>query len=114
MALRTFFALLSVVLVMVLAFQSPLHAVTPHSHSHSHSSEEVSALWASFHAALRSEEKQILLAVVGAVSSVLFSVLIFNLGFSGFALHLVRVTRDRPQQLLDSLRNGSLPYRRFV
>jgi hypothetical protein len=113
MLLRALFAVSAALLVLILATGAPLHAVTPHAHSHGSSGEEVTSLWAAFHAALRSEEKKILLAVTGAISSVLFVLLVIQYSFVGLSLGFVRVTRG-PHQLFDLLRNGTLPYRRFV
>lgn len=113
MLLRALFAVSAALLVLMLATGVPLHAVTPHTHSHSGSGEEVTSLWQAFHASLRNEEKKILLAVTGALSSVFFSVLVLQSSFANFFFGFVRVTRG-PHRLLDLLRNGTLPYRRFT
>jgi hypothetical protein len=114
MIVRGLFSVFAVLLVLMLATGAPLHAVVPHTHSHGGSGEEMTSLWQAFHASLRNEEKKILLAVTGALSVAFFTVLVLQLSFANIFLGFVRVTRDRPQQLLDLLRNGSLPYRRFV
>lgn len=113
MSLRFLFSFFAIVLVLMLATGAPLHAVLPHTHSHSASGEEVNSLWAAFHASLRSEEKKILLAVTGAISSVLFVLLVIQYSFVGLPFGFVRVTRG-PHRLFDLLRNGTLPYRRFT
>ncbi|MBY0539703.1 hypothetical protein K2P56_04755 [Patescibacteria group bacterium] len=113
MILRVLFSVFAVLLVLMLATGAPLHAVIPHAHSHSASGEEVTSLWQAFHASLRNEEKKILLAVTGVFSSAFFAILILQFSSVNIFLSLVRVTRG-PQQLLDLLRNGTLPYRRFV
>lgn len=114
MILRVLFSVCAVLLVLMMATGVPLHAVIPHAHSHSASGEEITSLWQAFHASLRNEEKKILLAMTGVFSTAFFTVLILQLSFVGISLGFVRVTRDRPQQLLDSLRSGLLPYRRFA
>ena len=113
MILRILFGALAFCLVLMLATGVPLHAVVPHAHSHSSSGEEVTSLWQAFHASLRNEEKKILLAVTGALSSVLFAVFVLQFSYVNIFLGFVRVTRG-PHRLLDLLRNGTLPYRRFT
>lgn len=111
---RILLTTLALGLVLILTTSAPLHAVTPHTHSHSASGEEVTSLWQAFHASLRNEEKKILLAVTGALSSVLFAILVLQFSFVHTFLGFVRVTRDRPHQLLEALRFGALPHRRFT
>lgn len=114
MFLRALFSVFAILLVVMLATGAPLHAIVPHTHSHSASGEEVTSLWQAFHASLRNEEKKILLAVTGALSSVLFAIFVLQFSFANNFLGFVRVTRDRPHQLLEALRFGALPYRRFT
>lgn len=113
MILRILFSVCAVLLVLMMATGVPLHAVVPHTHSHSASGEEVTTLWQAFHASLRNEEKKILLAVTGVFSTAFFAILILLVSFVNIFLGFVRITRG-PQQLLELLRNGTLPYRRFA
>lgn len=113
MLLRVLFSLFAVLLIAILVTGAPLHAVVPHSHSHSGTGEEVTSLWQAFHASLRNEEKKILLAVTGVLSTLLFTILVLQFSLINIFLGFVRVTRG-PHRLLDLLRNGTLPYRRFV
>lgn len=113
MALRTFFAVLSLALVFMIAFQGPLHTVTPHSHSHGSSGGDVGALWASFHATLRAEEKEVLASLPFFAVLAFISLVSLYTSFVSIPL-LARTASRSTQQTFELLRRGVVEYRRFV
>jgi hypothetical protein len=113
MLIRALLSALAVLLVLILAFQNPIHAVTPHSHSHSHSGEEVSTLWASFHAALRAEERETLAGISFFAIVALVSLVALRSSFIPLPVP-VRAASRSTRRSFELLRRGIAEYRRFV
>jgi hypothetical protein len=74
----------------------------------------VDSAWQSLHSALRSEQKKILVAILSAFSMFAVAVLTVRFSFHFLVPRLSPLAVYGPPQLLEALRRGNLPYRKFT
>ena len=109
--LRSGVILLAFVVVFVLSSGGILHAIVPHEHNYD-GSKDVGVIWEQLHAAVRHEDKKTLLVSADALPLFVFGMNV-ALGYLGAALILFYIRRKPFNTILDALRSGIVPYRKF-